>query len=378
MKSRWEYLEFEDCIDKIVYTNKIKRKDFLIKGKYRIISQEEKYINGFWNTESDLFKIKKPVVTFGDHTKNIKYIDFDFVLGADGVKIFQPIDDINTKYFYYFLRSVKLKDLGYARHYRLLKEIKVPFPPLPEQKRIVKILDEAFTAINKAKANAEKNLQNSRELFDSYLNKVFANPGEDWEEKLMSDLFDITSSKRVFKADWKREGVPFYRAREVVKLAVNGTVNNELFISEEMYKEYSSKYGIPQAGDIMITGVGTLGKCYLVKPSDKFYFKDGNIIWLKKKTDVNSRFVEYAYKSDYLKKQITDNSMGATVGTYTIIRAKQTKVPIPPLPEQKRIVSKLGVLSTKTKRLESNYQQKLADLGELKKSILQKAFDGEI
>lgn len=195
-----------------------------------------------------------------------------------------------------------------------------------------------------------------------------------WEIKLMSDLFDITSSKRVFKADWKREGVPFYRAREVVKLAENGTVNNELFISEEMYKEYSSKYGIPQAGDIMITGVGTLGRCYLVKQSDKFYFKDGNIIWLKKKTEVNSRFVEYAYKSDYLIKQITDNSMGATVGTYTIIRAKQTKIPIPPLPEQKRIVGILDKAFSAISTAKENAEKNLQNARELFESYLQGVF----
>ena len=85
-----------------------------------------------------------------------------------------------------------------------------------------------------------------------------------WQMKTLGNLFEITSSKRVFKEDWKTEGVPFYRAREIVKLAENGFVNNELFISEEMFKEYSEKYGLPKEGDIMVTGVGTLGICYVV------------------------------------------------------------------------------------------------------------------
>lgn len=195
-----------------------------------------------------------------------------------------------------------------------------------------------------------------------------------WEIKLMSELFDITSSKRVFKADWKRKGVPFYRAREIVKLAENGTVNNELFISEDMYKEYSSKYGIPREGDIMITGVGTIGICYLVKHNDKFYFKDGNIIWLKKKSTVNSRFVEYAYKSDYLKKQVTDNSMGATVGTYTIISAKQTKIPLPPLPEQKRIVKILDKAFASIEKAKENAEKNLKNSRELFDSYLESIY----
>jgi type I restriction enzyme, S subunit len=159
----------------------------------------------------------------------------------------------------------------------------------------------------------------------------------DWEIRRLGDLFDITSSRRVFESDWTRHGVPFYRAREIVKLANQGFVENELFISEEMFSEYSAKYGQPAEGDIMVTGVGTLGVCYVVREQDRFYFKDGNIIWLKKKAAVDSRFVAYAFQSDLLRRQI-DDSVGVTVGTYTIVKAKSTLIPLPSLPEQQRIV----------------------------------------
>ena len=351
MKSRWEYLEFEDCIDKIVYTNKIKRKDFLIKGKYRIISQEEKYINGFWNTESDLFKIKKPVVTFGDHTKNIKYIDFDFVLGADGVKIFQPIDDINTKYFYYFLRSVKLKDLGYARHYRLLKEIKVPFPSLPEQKRIVKILDKAFAAIDKTKANAEKNLQNSRELFDSYLNKVFANTGKDWEEKRLGDVIKLEYGKPLDKTKREIKGLyPVYGA------------NGEKARSNEYYFDKKS---------IIVGRKGSAGEINIT--TEKFWPLDVTYFVIFDEMKYHLKFLFYLFSTLNLPKLAKGVKPGINRNdVYSM------DVLIPPLPEQKQIVKKLDEISLESKKLESIYQKKLADLEELNKSILQKAFDGEI
>ena len=149
-----------------------------------------------------------------------------------------------------------------------------------------------------------------------------------WKEEELGNLFDITSSKRVFMADWKRTGVPFYRAREIVKLSENGWVDNELFISEEMYNEYAKKYGIPKENDIMITAVGTLGCVYVVKKNDRFYFKDGNIIWLKNRDIINSQYVKYYFQSPFIKRQILDNS-GAVVGTYTIIKAKQTKIVYP-------------------------------------------------
>ena len=96
---------------------------------------------------------------------------------------------------------------------------------------------------------------------------------EGWEIKTLADLFDIGSSKRVYESQWRNSGVPFYRAREIVKLSREGFVDNELFIDEDLYNEYANKYGIPKCGDIMVTGVGTLGVCYIVKENDKFYFK---------------------------------------------------------------------------------------------------------
>ena len=301
-----------------------------------------------------------------------------------GCKGIIPNKNLNYLFLYYYLKkSVELlNNLGSGTTFKELSgsklaDVNIPIPPLSEQKRIVAILDNAFTGIKKAKENAEKNLANAKELFESYLNRIFNNPVEDWEEKRLGEIYDITSSKRVFEAEWKREGVPFYRAREIVKLAQQGYVNNELFISYEMYDLYSIKYGIPKENDIMVTGVGTLGICYVVKKDDKFYFKDGNIIWLKKKSDINSQFIEYAFKSELLKKQIND-SQGATVGTYTIIRAKNTRIFVPPLCVQQSIVSKLDELSAETKRLEEIYKKKLDDLEELKKAILEKAFRGEM
>ena len=373
MKTRWEYLEFEDCIDKIVYTNKIKRKDFLVKGEYKIISQEENYINGYWNAESDLFKIIKPVVIFGDHTKNLKYIDFDFVLGADGVKIFQPIDCINTKYFYYFLKSVKLKDLGYARHYRLLKEIKVPLPPIPEQKRIVKILDEAFAAIDKAKANAEKNLQNSRELFDSYLNKVFANPGEDWEEKKLGEVCLLKSGTTISKRIEKSAGEILYAKVADMNLKGNEiSINNSARFANlcDIKKNQIIPIGaviFPKRGGAIFTNK----KRKIVKPT----IVDLNTMAIIPTPKINENFLYYWFSKIDLSKLNTGSSI-PQINNYSF---DDVKISFPKsVTSQKKIVAVLDRLFTETQKLKSIYQQKLADLEELKKSILQKAFAGEL
>ncbi|WP_375205018.1 restriction endonuclease subunit S [Hyphococcus sp.] len=194
-----------------------------------------------------------------------------------------------------------------------------------------------------------------------------------WEVKPLGELFEVTSSKRVLKKDWKSKGIPFYRTREIKKLALNGAVQNELFISEEKYQEYKAKYGVPSPDDLMVTAIGTLGLCYLVKSEDRFYFKDASVLWLKKKSDVFSRYIEYAFQTNDVIEQVHGGE-GATVGTYTISRAKQTMLPLPPLEEQKRIVAVLDEAFEGLARARANAEANLRNASDLLESYLDEIF----
>lgn len=378
MKNNWQIKKLEEVIEKVVTITKINRKNFLKEGKFPIVSQESDFINGYWDKESDVFKVNSPLIIFGDHTQVLKFIDFDFVMGADGVKIIQPKQYLDPKYLYYFLQSFNLKSLGYARHYRHLKEIEVVFPEsLVEQGRIVKIIDEAFEKIDKMKENAEKNLQNSKELFDSYLQNVFSKKGDGWEEKILEDLGQITSSKRIYKKEYVKNGIPFYRIKEVKELAHNNAISLELFISNDRYTEIKNTFGVPKIGDILMTAVGTIGEIYVVKDNAKFYFKDGNILWFKNFKSINPYFLKFVLIS--FVEQFNQLSKGAAYSALTIEKLNKHRIYIPKsISEQERVVKKLDSLSEETKKLEANYLQKIADLDELKKSVLSKAFAGEL
>lgn len=192
--------------------------------------------------------------------------------------------------------------------------------------------------------------------------------------KKLWDIYDITSSKRVFQSERKTEGVPFYRAREIVKLSEQWFVDNELFISEEMYQRYSQRYGTPQENDIMVTGVWTIGICYSVQKDDKFYFKDWNILWFKAKyTQIDSRFVQFLFESHLVKSQI-HNVAGSVVATLTIQKAKEIQIPLPPLEEQKKIVAYLDELNTTITKLKAEYQSQLTALDEMRNGSLDLAF----
>ena len=196
----------------------------------------------------------------------------------------------------------------------------------------------------------------------------------DWENKRLGELYEITSSKRVFQSEWKDSGVPFYRAREIIELSKNGYVDNDLFISPEMYKKYSEKYGAPKENDLLVTGVGTIGRLYVVPKNSKFYIKDGNIVWLKDKNLISGVFIKYLFHTRYIEKQLFDNASITTVATYTIESAKKTKVLIPATDEQQKIASFLSSVDTKFEQL----GKKKALLEQYKKGITQKLFNQEI
>ena len=160
------------------------------------MSQEEGLISGYWNNEDDVFKIASPVVIFGDHTRILKYVDFDFVLGADGVKILQPIDCIKAKFLKLYLESCKIPSLGYSRHYKLLKELQIPVPPLVEQEKIVAELDCLSGIIEKKK----QQLKELDALAESIFYTMFGDPitnEKGWEVKRLGEVCKFSQGIQV-------------------------------------------------------------------------------------------------------------------------------------------------------------------------------------
>ena len=190
MSESFEIRPFEQCIDKVKYTTKIASQDFKESGRYPIISQEEAFISGYWDLPEDVFHISKPIVVFGDHSRHLKYIDFDFVIGADGVKILSPVDDINAKYLYYYLRWLDIPSLGYSRHFKALKEKTVKVFPLDVQQRIVSELD-LLTGIIDKKNDQLRDLDALalavyHEMFDGH---------EEWQKGTIKDVYSFQYGK---------------------------------------------------------------------------------------------------------------------------------------------------------------------------------------
>ena len=166
---------------------------------------------------------------------------------------------------------------------------------------------------------------------------------ESWEWVRFGSVMNVVSARRVHQSDWKKRGIPFYRAREIAKLAEANRVENELYISEDLYKEFS-KSGVPKPGDLMVTGVGTLGKTYVVKEEDKFYYKDASVLCFENFAHLDPYYIKRIMESPLMRGQIKSNSSGTTVATLTMVRMVEYLIPLPPLAEQKRIAMKIEEL----------------------------------
>lgn len=196
---------------------------------------------------------------------------------------------------------------------------------------------------------------------------------EDWKIATLEDLYSITSSKRVFQSEWRDSGVPFYRAREIAVMGEGLSAPKDLYISDEMYDRYSKQYGEIKENDVLITGVGTLGKVYVVKKDDKFYFKDGNIIWLQWNGQYSSQFLKHLYRTTALTDQVFGNAGGSTVPTYTITNAKATIVPCPDYAEQCEIADVLSEIDALIATTEKQFTKKKA----IKQGAMQELLTGK-
>jgi len=272
-----------------------------------------------------------------------------------------------------------------------IRKLRFPVAPVPEQHAIAGVLHDVDELIDVLDKLTAKKRDLKRAVMQELLTGKRRLPGfarakagfkqtevgaipDEWAVKRLGDLFEVTSSKRVFQSEWRTQGVPFYRARELAVLGEFGSVNNELFITQKMYDAFKRAYGVPNVGDMLVTGVGTLGKVYVVTDEREFYFKDGNIIWFKIAGTVAPEFLRQLYLTPLITKQISDGSGGTTVGTYTITGAKKTVIPFPPLPEQTAIAAVLSDMDADIAALEARRIKAQA----MKQGMMQQLLTGNI
>ena len=336
MKHNWTYRPFMECIENVKYTTKLQTKDFAPQGTYPVISQDESYISGYWNNAEDVFHTKRPLVIFGDHTRVLKYIDFDFVLGADGVKILLPTEDILAKYMYYYLKWYNVPSLGYSRHFKLLRDIELPIPSLSEQESIVAELD----AINHLIDLQEQQLCEYDRLAQSIFYSTFGDPVSNpkgWEVKKLGEVAEPTTGITYSPDDVVDDGIIVLRSSNIQ--------DNQLDFDDivRVRKTVAEKYYV-KAGDILMCSRNgsfrLVGKTALVDNLNEKMTWGAFMTIIR--SDYNPYLLQY-FRTPAFREQLT-TAKTTTVNQITIGMLKKLQLPIPPANLQQTFAAQIEAI----------------------------------
>jgi type I restriction enzyme S subunit len=348
--------------------HKLPKKEYLERGNFPVVSQEATLVSGYHNEQAHVFNVSKPVVIFGDHTQVLKYVDFDFVIGADGVKILLPIEEIDTKYFYYLLQALMPKGKGYARHYRLLKELNVSIPPLAEQQRIVAKLDAAFAEIDSAVSITQKKIGEGLKLKGNIISKFISD--RKFEQKSLDNICLIGdgnhSSNYPKASEMVNEGVPFLRAGNIQNGKIDAT--DLKFISLE--KHEILKKGHLKFGDVLLTNRGEIGKTAIIPKEFDGANLNSQVAWLRCGEGLDENYLYYCLNSKEVCEEFVANKTGAALQQLTIKKIKQLKIPVPSFAEQMKIVEALNAAAFALEQLNDAMSAQIHKYQSLKKAIL--------
>ena len=305
--------------------------------------------------------------------------------GSSEYLVFRPDAALDKEWLYYFLSRETFRDEGAARmsgavgHKRVAKEFidayLIPLPPLPEQQRIVGILDEAFDGIATAKANAEKNLQNARALFESHLQAVFTHGGEGWQEKRLKEVCEKITDGTHQTPTYFDEGVIFLSSRNVTSGFIDW--DRIKYIDTKQHLAMHKRVA-PRINDILLAKNGTTGVAAMVDRDVTFDIYV-SLALLRPLSVLRPKFLLFFINSPIAKQQFNKRLKGVGVPNLHLEEIREVVLSFPAsLTEQDRVLESLESLQAETQRLESLYQQKLAALDALKKSLLHQAFSGAL
>lgn len=326
----------------------------------------------------------------------------DFLIGMDGefgcyewkgeaallnqrvCKLQEFNTNLNARFLFYginkYLKAIEdVTAFTTVKHIssKQIENIEFPIPPLPEQQRIVAILDETFAVIDKAKANTEKNLKNSKELFESYLQGVFTK--KNWEEEELGNLCHLITKG----SSPKWQGIKYVDKPGVLFVTSENVGQGKMLLTVRKYVEekfnLKDKKSILKRGDVLTNIVGaSIGRTAIYDVDDIANINQAVCILRCNPNLILNNYLMNLLNSPFLRKILHENEVNTARANLSLGFFNKLSIPYPTIEEQQTIVRQLDAIQAETKRLESIFQQKLTDLEELKKSILQKAFNGEL
>lgn len=423
----WLWTRIGDIIEKISLTGKkLKQSEYQKEGRLRVIDQGHAFIGGYTDKEELKISCEMPLVVFGDHTKVAKYVDFDFVAGADGVKVIKPLEVFCPKLFYYFLQTVALPDKGYARHFQFLEKSSVPLPPLPEQRRIVAKIEELFTRLDAGVGALKKVKAQLKHYRQAVLKHAFEGRlTEEWREVHKDELEPASVLlEKIQQERGKKKNIGAIHESPLqnhLPELPEGWVSTRVGNISEMMQYGTSEKAINDTSGIPVLRMGNIQNGKLTYKALKYFppnwslfeaflLKDGDVLFnrtnsaelvgktavYKKhhplavfasyliRVKVNSRaynpdllafFINSSYGRQYMASVVSQQVGQANVNSKKL---SLMPIPLPPLTEQSKIVEQIEGWFSVADAIEGAIDHSLKHAERLRQSILKRAFGGKL
>lgn len=416
----WTFLNFDHACHVVpTSARKLKQRDYSETGRFPVIDQGQQFIGGYTDHSDLKLETTLPVVVFGDHTRVVKFINFDFVVGADGVKVLSPFPHVEPRFLYYFLQHVELPDKGYARHFQFLQKTEFPLPPLPEQHRIVEKIEELFSdldagveALKKVKAELKRYRQavlkaavegklteewraNNKDKLEPaavLLERIRAERAKSgkakklppvdtselpqlpdgWEWATVYDVGEVVTGRTPSKSkiDYYSEDFPFFKPTDL---------NAGYFVRNS--EDHLSKSGMKEARllpakTVLVTCIGaTIGKSGLSRVEGASNQQINAVIT---RNVILPEFLYFLCISSQFQKSIFDHASATTLPILNKSKFEILLLPVPPLFEQQQIVSEVEQRLSVADEVEKTVEAGLRQAERLRQSILKRAFEGKL
>ena len=369
---------YKEIVEKISVgaEKKLKQKEYLKEGLFEVVDQGQSLVGGFSNDSSLVVKCDLPVIIFGDHTKCVKFIDFPFIAGADGVKVLRAKECVDAKFLYYYtlLLTKKMIDKGYARHYQFLEKMEVEISSIDEQRRIVNKIEELFSELDSAVETLKKTKEQLAVYRQSVLKEAFTQFTH--KEKIKDHSEFVTSGSRGWAQYYSDEGARFIRITDLTRDRI--VLKNDDVQYVALPDNVEGKRSRLKPNDILVSITADLGSIALIPKDIQEAYINQHIALVRLSNPEIAKFTALYLKSDWGQKDLLKNKRGGGKMGLGLDDIRDTPIPVVSTDIANKIVSQIESRLSACENIEKTVNDALIQAEAMRQSILKKAFEGNL